>query len=42
MSEEPEGKVDSVSIAYILGGIPALVLFLLILFWGARACNWPA
>lgn len=42
MSEEPEGKVDSVSLAYIFGGIPALVLFLLVIFWGARSCNWPA
>ena len=42
MSEEPERNVDSVSIAYILGGIPALVLFLVLLFMGARSCNWPA
>ena len=42
MSEEPERNVDSVSLAYIFGGIPVLVLFLVILFWGARGCNWPA
>jgi len=42
MEEEPPNNVDGVSLAYIFGGIPALVLFLVLLFWGARSCNWPA
>jgi hypothetical protein len=42
MEEEPENNVDGTSLAYIFGGIPALVLFIVVLFWGARACNWPA
>jgi hypothetical protein len=42
MEEEPENNVDATSLAYIFGGIPALVLFIVVLFWGARACNWPA
>ena len=40
--EQNEGKVDGLSVAYILGGIPVIVLFLVILFAGARSCNWPA
>lgn len=33
MSEqEPKGKVDTVAILYILGGIPAIVAFVVILF----------
>ena len=39
--EEPRGKVDAVSIAYILGGIPVIVLYLVVLFFFARACNAP-
>ena len=42
MAEEPENNVDGIALAYIIGGIPALVLFLVVLFWGARACNIPA
>jgi hypothetical protein len=41
-AEEPRGRVDAVSILYIAGGIPALVLFLVLLFWGARACDIAA
>jgi hypothetical protein len=40
--EEPRGKVDLVAILYIVGGIPAVVGFLVLLFWLARACNVPA
>lgn len=40
--EQNERKVDGLSIAYIAGGIPMIVLFLVILFAGARSCNWPA
>jgi hypothetical protein len=31
-SEESSGRVDLVSILYILGGIPAIVAFIVILF----------
>ena len=40
--EEPRGKVDAISIAYIFGGIPVIVLYLVVLFFFARACNAPA
>jgi hypothetical protein len=40
--EEQHGKVDLISILYIVGGIPMIVLFLVILFGFARACNIPA
>lgn len=40
--EEPRGRVDLVSILYIFGGIPAIVLFLMVLFGLARSCNVPA
>ena len=42
MDEEPRGKVDAVSILYIFGGIPVIVLFLFVLFGLARSCNIPA
>ena len=42
MDEEPRGRVDLVSILYIVGGIPALVGFLVVLFALARSCNVPA
>ena len=42
MDEEPRGKVDLVSILYIFGGIPVIVLFLVIIFGLARSCNIPA
>jgi uncharacterized membrane protein len=31
-SEKPKGKVDAVTILYILGGIPAIVAYVVILF----------
>jgi hypothetical protein len=40
--EEPRGKVDAVSILYIFGGIPVIVLYLVVLFALARSCNAPA
>ena len=40
--EEQHGKVDLVSILYIVGGIPMIVLFLVVLFGFARSCNIPA
>jgi hypothetical protein len=42
VEDEPRGKVDLVAILYIVGGIPALVGFLVLLFWLTRACNVPA
>ena len=40
--DEPRGKVDAVAIAYIFGGIPVIVLYLVVLFALARSCNAPA
>jgi hypothetical protein len=42
MQDEPRGKVDLVAILYIVGGIPAIVGFLVLIFWLAHACNAPA
>ncbi len=42
MDEEPRGRVDLVSTLYILGGIPAIVGVLVIVFALARSCNIPA
>jgi hypothetical protein len=30
--QEPKGKVDTVTVLYILGGIPAIVAYIVILF----------
>ena len=40
--EEQHGKVDFVSILYIVGGIPVIVLFLFVIFGLARSCNIAA
>ena len=42
MDEKPRGKVDTTSYLYIIGGIPALVGFMVVLFFFARTCNIPA
>ena len=42
MQGEARDKVDLVSILYIFGGVPAIVLFLWVLFGFARSCNIPA
>lgn len=42
MEDEPRGRVDLVSILYIFGGVPVIVLFLVVLFGMARSCNVPA
>ncbi len=42
MDDEPKGKVDGVSYLYIIGGIPAILGFLVVLFALARSCNIPA
>lgn len=40
--EEPRGKLDVVSLLYIFGGIPVIVLYMVVLFALARSCNAPA
>ena len=41
--QEPRhGRVDLVAILYILGGMPALVGFIALLFGLTHACNIPA
>lgn len=42
MDEEPRGKVDRVAVLYIVGGIPMILLFMVVLFGFARCCNFPA
>lgn len=42
MDEEQRGKVDTVAILYIVGGIPALVGFLVVVFSLTHACNISA
>ena len=41
-TEENEGVVDATSIGYIVGGIPAMVGFFVVLFLLTRACGLPA
>ena len=42
-SEAKRGKMDAVSVLYVLGGIPAIVGFLVLLFAiGVRYCGLPA
>ena len=40
--EEPRGKVDAAAVLYIVGGIPMIWLFLIVLFGAVKACNIPA
>ena len=40
--EENHGKNDLVSLLYIVGGVPMIVLFLVVLFAFTRACDIPA
>lgn len=42
MDDEPRGRVDLTSILYIVGGIPALVGFIVVLFSLTHACNISA
>lgn len=46
MAQEPEteerGKLDLVSVLYIAGGIPAMIVFFITLFALAHACDIPA
>jgi hypothetical protein len=36
---EPKGKVDRVSVLYVVGGIPCMIAFFLILFGLVNACD---
>lgn len=40
--DEQRGKMDLAGLLYIVGGIPALVAFLVLLFTMTHACNIPA
>ncbi len=42
MDEEPQGKVDLVSVLYTVCGIPGIVVFLVITFFFARSCGFSA
>lgn len=43
MAQTDRGKVDAVSVLYVIGGIPAIVGFLVLLFAvGVRYCGLPA
>lgn len=37
--DEPRGQVDTVSILYVVGGVPVMVLFLVGLFTLVGACD---
>jgi hypothetical protein len=39
---EPRGRVDLVACLYVVGGIPALVGFIAVLFALSRSCGIPA
>jgi hypothetical protein len=38
-NEEPRGTVDLASVLYVVGGIPAMIAFFLILFGLVGACD---
>ncbi len=40
--EEERGVLDGVSVLYVVGGIPAMALFFVVLFAFANACDIPA
>ncbi len=42
MDEEPRGKNDLIAKLYIVGGVPAIVLFIVVLFAFTRSCGIPA
>lgn len=39
-AEETRGKVDLVSVLYVVFGVPLLVGFLVVLFGLVNACEW--
>lgn len=40
--DEQHGRTDLASILYVVGGIPAMVAFFVLLFVGVRLCGLPA
>lgn len=40
--QAPHGKLDWISVLYVLGGIPAMVGFFVLLFVGVKTCGLPA
>lgn len=42
MDDEPRGKSDWIAKLYIVFGVPAIVLFCVVLFALTRACGIPA
>ena len=38
---EERGKVDGVALLYIAGGIPAMIVFFIVLFTVTRYCGIP-
>lgn len=41
-SDEERGRLDLASVLYVVGGIPTMIAFFLILFFLANACDIPA
>lgn len=39
-TEETKGKIDLVSVLYVVFGVPMLVGFLVLLFGLVNACEW--
>jgi hypothetical protein len=39
---EERGRVDAVALLYIAGGIPAMILFFVVVFVLAHTCDIPA
>lgn len=42
MDEDPKGRNDFVAKLYIMGGIPGIVIFVVVTFAFARSCNFAA
>ncbi len=42
MDDEPQGKVDLVSVLFVAGGIPGIIVFLVVTFFFARSCGFSA
>ncbi len=42
MDDESQGKVDLVSVLFVVGGIPGIVTFLIVTFFFARSCGLSA
>jgi hypothetical protein len=40
--EAARGKLDAVAVLYIVGGIPAILAFIILVFGAVKACNIPA